>query len=190
MAEQKNVRISVKLPSETLTFPRKPFDVATGAYFIWPFNLDMHGVRLKYATAQLLCKIERTNETYYFFSPQTGIAPEFAFDAKTVRDAKSAAAKIEKLDGNIFVSGLTPGTKVAASITAADGHTINLVLLSPEQALNAWKARLAGRERLLLSAADLFFDQDTINLRSRDPQNFSRFHFSAARYGRTSHPGI
>ena len=96
MAEQKNVRISVKLPSQTLTFPRKPFDVATGSYFIWPFNLEMSGVRLKYATAQLLCKLERNHETYYFFFPQNGIAPEFAFDATTVRDAQSPGGKIEE----------------------------------------------------------------------------------------------
>jgi beta-galactosidase len=173
MAEQKNVRVAVKLAAETLTFPRKPFDVATGAYFIWPFHLEMNGVRLRYATAQLLCKIERDHETYYFFFEQRGIAPEFGFDGATVQSVKSASGTIEKADENIYIGGLQAGTGVAASLTGSDGRKVNVVLLSAEQAQNTWKARVADQERVVVSAADVYFDGDTMDLRSRDRKRFA-----------------
>jgi hypothetical protein len=54
------------------------------------------------------------------------------------------------------------------TIRRPGGKTISIVLLSREQARQVWKAELAGRERLLLSPAELWFEPDQIHVRSRD----------------------
>ena len=48
------------------------------------------------------------------------------------------------------------------------GKKIRIVVLSREQALNAWKISLAGREVLLLSDADVYADGEQLHLRSRN----------------------
>jgi hypothetical protein len=45
---------------------------------------------------------------------------------------------------------------------------IHILLLSQEQAEDLWKIQLNGKPYLLLSGADVFFDDSTLYLRSRD----------------------
>jgi hypothetical protein len=53
---------------------------------ILPFNLDMDGKLLKYATAQLLMKIVDKGTPHYFFFAPEGVKPEFVFaGGKTFR---------------------------------------------------------------------------------------------------------
>ena len=71
--ERKNVRFSVKFSGETLDFPRQGITIPDSTIFIWPLNYDLGGPLLKYATAQLLSRID---ETFIFFPKQdhrTGI---------------------------------------------------------------------------------------------------------------------
>eukprot|EP01042_Synura_sphagnicola_P015873 gene15873-20102_t len=83
MAAQNDVQFDIALPSGTLKFPSAPITVPTGAYFIWPFNFDLDGVNLVYATAQPVTRIETApGRVTYVFVGEDGIAPEFAF-AKT-----------------------------------------------------------------------------------------------------------
>ena len=35
-------------PGTTLAVPRHPIDLPSGAYFIWPFNLRLAGITLRY----------------------------------------------------------------------------------------------------------------------------------------------
>jgi hypothetical protein len=65
--------------------------------------------------------------------------------------------------------GIEPGANVAIEIRGRDGATTRIIVLSREQALDTWKAKLGGRERLILSQADLFFDGDRMHLRASDP---------------------
>lgn len=49
------------------------FDVCGDVSFILPFNFEMSGNMLEYATAQLLCRVDKT----YFFAEIEGIAPRY-----------------------------------------------------------------------------------------------------------------
>jgi hypothetical protein len=52
MAVQKDVQFAVNLPGGAVTIPAHPIDIPSGAYFMWPINMDLSGARLVYATAQ------------------------------------------------------------------------------------------------------------------------------------------
>jgi beta-galactosidase len=50
---------------------------------------------------------------------------------------------------------------------------VRIVLLSYEQALNAWRAELGGAERLLIADDDVYFDRDTVWFRSFGEPEFA-----------------
>lgn len=173
LPEKQGVQAILKLPSETITLPREPVNVASQSAFVWPVNLDLNGALLKYATAQPLAKIDAGPIAYYFFTPSAGIAPEFAFAAATVSALNAKSGVVSRQDERIYVSGSTPSTGVAMEIRTRAGKTVRIVLLSAEQAQNAWKVAIAGHERMLISAADVFADGKTIHLRSRTGSTFA-----------------
>ena len=72
-------------PGTTLAVPRHPIDLPSGAYFIWPFNLRLAGITLRYSTAQVFTRLENSGVETIYFEALPGIAPELAFDATTVR---------------------------------------------------------------------------------------------------------
>jgi beta-galactosidase len=168
MPERRGAAFRIRLPKETLQLPRKTADIPAGAYFVWPFNLEMGATRLVYSTAELLTKLDSGNSTYYVFFVIPGVMPEFAFNEKTAgKIAAGGAAEIRE-NGNLYVSGLKPGTGDAISIQPPTGKTIHILLLSQEQAEDLWKIQLNGKQYLLLSSADVFFDDATLYLRSRE----------------------
>jgi hypothetical protein len=135
-------------------------------YTIWPVNLDLGGPTLRYATAQLVAKLDEPATLVFFAWP--GIAPEFAFDGTGAESIEAPHARVSSEAGRVFVDGVQTGAAVAMRVRKPDGKSVAIVLLSREQARQLWKAELAGRERLLLSPADLWFEGDQIHVQSRD----------------------
>ena len=168
MPERKGVVFQIRLLNSTVQLPRKPADIPADAYFIWPFNLQMGSVRLTYSTAELLTKLDSADSTYYVLSAIPGVAPEFAFDERTVGKITTDGATEVRENGILYVSGLRPGTREAISIQPSSGKAIHILLLSQEQAENLWKIQSNGKSYLILSAADVFSDDATLYLRSRD----------------------
>ncbi len=162
------IQISVKLASETVLIPNKPVDVPSGAYFIWPVNMDLHGANLKYATAQPLCKVSNAGAAYYFFQGVPGVAPEFAFDADSVKSVEAGKAIVSRERGKIYITGIETGKNVAISLRTRKGEAVHIVVLSQEQARNTWKASYGDKEYVVFSPADAFFDETSLHLRARD----------------------
>jgi hypothetical protein len=158
-------QFEVKLPGGVLQVPRKAVEIPAGAYFIWPINLRMGGVTLRYSTAQLFTRSESA-ETLYFAAIK-GIAVEFALDARGVESVKSSSGTISSEAGVTYVSDIVPGVDSWIDVTSKDGKKIRLVVLSAQEAENAWKVRLGGEDRLLITKQDFFAGVDgEIHLRS------------------------
>jgi hypothetical protein len=168
MPERKDVVFQIRLPNSTVQLPRKPADIPPDAYFIWPFNLPMGSTRLAYSTAELLAKLDSADSSYYVFFAIPGIAPEFAFDEKTAGKITADGATQTRASGTLYIDGIEPGTREAISIQPASGKTVHILLLSEEQAENLWKIQLNGKPYLILSRADVFCDEATMYLRSRN----------------------
>jgi beta-galactosidase len=166
LPERKNFQVKLELPSGVLDVPRRPVDIPRDTYAVWPVNLDLGGTVLRYATAQLLCRLDDP-ETYVFFA-WPGISPEFAFKETRGVSIESPAGHITRDGKTAYVDGVEPGTRVAIRLNNGKGKSINIIVLSREQALNTWKAPLAGRERLILSGAQLYFDRDRMHLLASD----------------------
>jgi beta-galactosidase len=158
----------LKLVSGPLDVPRKPTTIPADAYTLWPVNLDLDGATLEYATVQPLCRL--ANPATYVFFAWPGIGPELSLIPEQGVSIEAPQARLTKIGGRVVVDGLTPGTEVALRLAKPGGQSIAVIVLSREQARNLWKARLARRERLVLSAADLYFEGDRVHVSARAPR--------------------
>ncbi|MGA7234640.1 MAG: hypothetical protein WBY44_03100 [Bryobacteraceae bacterium] len=68
-----------------------------------------------------------------------------------------------------LIDDLTPGLAPAIEIRGKDGRRTQVLVLSREQARSVCKARLGGRDRLVYSPADVYFEADRVHLNSTDP---------------------
>jgi hypothetical protein len=165
LPNRKNFQVELQLPSGAIDVPRHPAAVPSGAYTIWPVNLDLGGTTLRYATAQLVAKLGDPETLVFFAWP--GIAPEFSFDG-SAESIDAPHARVTSEGRRVFVDGIRTSAAAAMRIHGPGGKTIAIMVLSREQARQVWKAELAGRERLLLSPAQLWFEGNAIHVQSRE----------------------
>lgn len=198
LPEHRAIQIRLVLPSETVVLPRKPANVVSGAYGIWPVNLDLSGILLKYATAQPLTRVRDGNVEYYFFLAPPGIEPEFAFDERTLTSLKTGKAVTSRAQGVRYVDQIVPGPGIALSARSKADQVVQVIVLTASEARDLWKCKVAGNEHLILSPADVFFDDTGVHLRARDVR---QLHFSVfpalknaplvnAPLGRTGRDGV
>lgn len=173
MPLQSGVQVTLKLPGQTIQLPRTPVDVPAQTAFFWPVNLDLDGATLTYATAQPFAKLAVGAEIDYFFVTCRGIAPEFVFDSATVAGVEAKRGHVARVDGSIDVTGCAPSTEAAIDLKTRGGKAVRIILVSGEQAGNLWKVNFAGRERMVLTHADLFSDGTKLHLGSRDAQDLA-----------------
>lgn len=171
LPERPSFQVALELPGETVSIPRSPTTIPSGAYTFWPVNLPLGHSLLRYATVQLLCKLPNEN-TYVFFA-YPGIPAEFAFEEKGGETIEAPGSSIGRKDGVIYVDLATPGPKLAIQLRNGDGKSTNIVVLSREQARNLWKLNLGGRERLILSQAQLYTENGSLILSGTDPSGLT-----------------
>jgi len=167
------VQFQIRLPGCMLLVPRNPVDLPPGASFIWPFNFNASGVNFRYSTAQLFTRIENTEGTTLFFSAIPGIDPEFAFDQKTVHSLESSSGTKSSNAGVVYLSGIRAGKDSTIDLISAAGAKLRIVVLTAAEAENAWKVRMAGQDRLVITGDDFFADPEHIWLRSSGVPEFS-----------------
>jgi beta-galactosidase len=171
LPERKNFQIELRLPNNSLTIPRFATHIPAQTYTIWPVNLKMGPGILRYATAQLLCRL-RDSRTYVFFA-WPGIPVEFAFDSASGMKIESSEGKITNAGDTIFINGLQPGKDIAVRVIGKGGESAQVLLLSRDQALKAWKPTIAGIERLILSPDDLYFLPNSVHLLTSNAGDFA-----------------
>ena len=124
--DMKDLQLKLNLKGETLRIPESgTFTLPKDQSVILPFNFKMQGALLKYATAQLLMKIDDRSTDHYFFFAPTGMATEYVFDKSTVRGKNRFTPQA--------------GLKSTFSVKTATGKTIRVTTLTRLQALNALK---------------------------------------------------
>ena len=84
MPAREKFQVTIKLPGDkSVTLPSKPITLPADAYFVWPFNMDLSGLHLRYATAQPLAILGIAAAPVYAFVAQPNIDPEFVIDDAT-----------------------------------------------------------------------------------------------------------
>jgi len=170
LTSKTGVRLELKLKNETLTMPSAPFNLRSGALMIWPFNLELGGLRLRYATAQLVCRIDDQGTACFVFAERGGVRAEFALDSHGL----AAVLGLEPAGSEAGMT-LLRGLPYAHPVTLLDsqGGQVRILLLSEEQSEQCWKAQIWGAERLFLSSAGLCFDGDSLHISAWRPEDLA-----------------
>lgn len=166
MPNRPATQFEIHLPGSVLPVPRHPVDVPSGAAFLWPFHLIINGVNIRYSTAQLFARIDGVEETTLFFEAIPGIGPEFAFEEASLASIKPSTGETAMDAGVVYLSGVQPGAESRVDLVSAQGGKLRIVLLSATDAENAWKTRIGGQERLLITNCEFLADDAHIWLRS------------------------
>lgn len=124
--DQKDLCLRLKFANETLRIPSQgTFTLPKDESLILPFNFQMEDALLKYATAQLLLKLDDKGTDHYFFFVPEGIQPEFVFDKTTVAGKHCYTPEA--------------GLKSTFTVKTSGGKRFKVTTLTREQALNACK---------------------------------------------------
>lgn len=142
---KEGVQFSLKMKTGRYLLPNSPVTIPSGAYGVWPVNMDCAGVNLAYATAQPLGRLDIDKAHWFFFAAIDGIDPEFA-----INDKKEPTS----------INKITPGTGIAFSRLARDKSMVHFVVLTPDQARDFWIIPVAGRMRAVLCRAALLPESD------------------------------
>ncbi len=156
--KRKNVRFRVKFSDEVIEFPGQGISIPDSTILIWPLNFNIGGSLIKYATAQLLTKI---NNTYIFFQNKT-VSPEFAFDSETIKEIKVSEGKVDRKDNLTVVTELRPGTDCFISIIQNDEKVIKILVLTEKQSENSWVLERNCKKEFYISEAGMYVNQDEI----------------------------
>jgi beta-galactosidase len=81
MPARKSFQVTIKLRNnESITLPEHPVVLDPDAYFAWPFNLDLSGLHLRYATAQPFAILGTAEAPVYAFVSQSNIPTDLVLD--------------------------------------------------------------------------------------------------------------
>jgi hypothetical protein len=162
-------RLKLKLRDETLLIPRNPVTLKGDKNAIFPFNLDLNGILMKYATAQPLARFDHNGKLFLFLYAVEGTDVEIAMDRSTVKSLEIFDWKKEEDEDKIY---LTPGKNRYIHMTSISGKESYIILLSRKEAENSWRTKINGRETFVLTTADLMVWQPMIELRQLQKSRF------------------
>lgn len=155
---RKDVRFGIKLKHETVLFPSEGISIPDSSVFIWPVNYDLNGVRLKYATAQLL---GRSGNCFLFFQNRK-IPVEMALETAGVERVAVVNGRGVTNDGLTVIKDIIPGKNCVVTVGLKDGRTLKLNILSEEEANNCWMLDRNGKPEFFISDAGMYANKGKI----------------------------
>lgn len=150
--EQKGITIEVKLADKTLRFPEKGIQMQDSTVFVWPLNVELDGMGIDYATAQLMGSVDNC----YLFFQNRQVPVELAFDKATVKSVEAPRAKIKERDNALVVNGLKPGKDCVLKVRLQNGTEKYIVVLTEKEADNCWLLEQHGEKKCYLSETGMY----------------------------------
>ncbi|WP_156025374.1 beta-galactosidase [Thermogemmatispora carboxidivorans] len=148
------ISLELLLPEGRLRVPRAGgLTLRRGLSAILPVGLELgSGLRLRYATAQPLTVLRTAGRTRMVFFAPEGLQTEFALAREGCRTLTLQGGRIVEEQETLY-AWPEPGLGTHLEMTSMAGETVELLVLSQEQALRCWKVPLAGDEYLLLTGS-------------------------------------
>lgn len=172
MPARAGFQVQVKLPDHTVSIPEKPVTLPSGAYGIWPFDLQLGGISLRYATAQLMTQIRDSSKTTFYFVETPGVTPEFMLEDRSGLQVEPSA-ELTRQGNDVIAENIHSSLEPAITATDASGAVTRIVLLSEQDAENLWKLQAGDARGLLLTSEQFFTDEGHVTLQHDGEPDFS-----------------
>lgn len=143
LPDHDGVRFQVHLGGRTVTLPAQEVNVPSGAHFVWPLGYEAgRGVRIEWASAQPLTRLELDTTPVSVFTATAGITPQFALPAG---NDVSGPVRVENSDApehadQLVVSVPEPGTDAVVTATGPEG-TVTVSPSTTVVTLPSWSNR-------------------------------------------------
>ncbi len=169
--DKKNIRIKIKTAKGDVLIPGSGgFNLKSEENAIFPFNFNLNGAMLNYATAQLMTKSDDEKEPWYvFFSPE-GISAEFSF-AKTngLSLQKNAGIAIDKNSERILINCNEPVSEFTLTIK---GRKTKVLVIDKSLALKSYIVYINGKKQLIFSDAVVLQEGKSFTLLSYEENSY------------------
>lgn len=162
MLDQQNIQLKIKTFGGDVLIPEKgSFNLVSGENVIFPFNFDLNGARLQYATAQLLTKGDDGNPYFVFFTPG-GISGEFSFGSGClVKNIKGTT--ITRGNNGALVKCMEEVSEFSVS---ANGKISRVLVIDKSRALKSYIVLLNGKKSILFADAVVLQNKEELELLS------------------------
>jgi hypothetical protein len=164
MPKRKEVQIRLQLPSGPMLVPSRPVYVPAGSYFVWPVNMDLDGLRMRYSTAQPFCRMVKGETVLYVFFAVPGIAPEFSFAPGALTSMHVNEGTRSENSNQTLVTEIEPSTRIAFEGKLPTGKRLQVVVLTQKQAESATRISLRDGDHLVISPQDVYSDGQSMTL--------------------------
>jgi len=148
MPAREKIQFAVTLEDKELIFPGEPVTIPSKSVGIFPVNMPIADATLVYATAQPLMRWQDGDITRLVMVRLPGIETQL---------------NITGINKPVIKSGQV------RRMTTQNGAKIEILLLSEEESLNAWKINIAGRRYMALCPIELWQSGNSLKLRTRQP---------------------
>ena len=174
--KKENIQIILKTSKGVLKFPENGrFDLNGGENAIFPFNLQMEGIKLNYATAQLLTKADVNQSPYYVFFIPEGLKPEFSFEnSEGLSIVNNSVIQIKKSSKRLLVT-CPPNDISEFIIRQKSGSNINILVVPKEFALKFWTLNIEDKKHIVFSDADILEEETGAKFLSMGENNYELF---------------
>jgi hypothetical protein len=159
-------QVRLLLDEEEILLPTRPVTVPMGFAAIWPVNLSLTDALLKWATAQLVCRVPGRSGDVYFFYANPGIQPEFVFDASTAKRIDARQATVWSQSDLTVVDCHSPGKNCTIDVTTAAGRRVTICVLNRADAMGLFRfQKLWGQPRVVIADGDVLCSGEELELR-------------------------
>jgi beta-galactosidase len=149
MPTANSLQLHLQTTNGEVSVPEKPVSFTANSYAVWPYNLNMQGAILKYATAHPLCILHNAENTGYIFF--TDNDAEFVFDNTGIGSYHASYQCTGSTNDKNTHINILKNTTAAFDIITADKKKISVLVLPREKALQAYKINYQNREVLVIS---------------------------------------
>lgn len=182
-ADKNDIQLKVKTAKGTISIPAEGgFSLKSDENIILPYNFDLNGTNLVYATAQLLLKGDSGNNPYYIFFRPDGAKAEFLFDKKAAISQLTGAHTEQTKSGTLVKTDAA----MAQFTLSAKGKKVTVLVIEKQLALQAYPVKVGGGEYVAFSDAVVLTQKDGSLKLLFDNQNTTGFSLYPAYNGALS----
>ncbi|MFB9328010.1 beta-galactosidase [Paenibacillus aurantiacus] len=178
MEAHDNVRFTIELAEgRSLTFPqRSVLRVPRHASMMLPFNFDMDGLQLNYATAQPVTYLESDEAVTYFFAMTKDSDGELSVSGELLHlTAEWCVVERQQDDQHTVV---VPWDKSSMIKIAREGmREVRIYVMTAEEASTLWEVEIAGTRRVIFSEYPIVVQGDNLELIVNGQENVTYSEF-------------
>ena len=168
----KGIQLHVKTQQGTLVIPETgSFVLKSEENAILPFNLNLEGITINYATAQPLLRFKSKGQNYFVFLKPDGIESEFSIKKEKGLSVSTNKMKIEQNESRYLVKSLFNEGAEVIDIKNGSATTSHILLITRDMAEKSWLVSLNGEKYLIVSDALVLQNNTLLELYEKGNNN-------------------